>query len=228
MICVLTYPAAEKFPAKNISMEPLTDKQREILQVIRDHMEERGYSPTVREIGTAVHLSSSCTVQKHLDNLEAKGYIRRDRYKRSLELMEDGQPVSFGRAVRVPLLGRVAGGPGIYTDPTASASEWLPLPTTLMSRGDVSGRDLFAMHVHGDSMRNVGIMNGDIVVAKKQATARDGEIVIALINDDETTVKTFYKEPNGFRLQPENPDFQPIITKDATILGRVTMAIKQF
>jgi repressor LexA len=207
-------------------MEPLTEKQREILLVIRDHMEERGHAPTVREIGAAVHLSSSCTVQKHLDNIEAKGYIRRDRYKRSLELMEDGEPVSFGRAVRVPLLGRVSGGAGVYTEPSA-ASEWLPLPTTLMSRGDVSGRDLFAMHVYGDSMRNVGIADGDIVVARKQQTARDGEIVIALLGE-ETTVKTFYREPDGIRLQPENPDFEPIKTRDATILGRVTMAIKQF
>ena len=207
-------------------MEALSDKQREILQVIRDNMEERGHAPTVREIGAAVHLSSTCTVQKHMDTLETKGFIKRDRYKRSLDLMEDGVPVSFGRSIRVPMLGRVAGGAPVFSE-QATAPEWLPLPATLMSRGDETGRNMFALEVYGDSMRNAGISDGDIVVARKQSTAKDGDIVIALLGD-ETTVKTFYREPDGIRLQPENPDFEPIKGKDIVIIGKVTMAIKRF
>ena len=119
-------------------MEPLTEKQREVLIVIRDHMEEHGYAPTVREIGASVHLSSSCTVQKHMDNLEAKGYIRRDRYKRSLDLMEDGVPVTFGRAVRVPLLGRVLPGGSAYTYLPASVRRF-PGPEQLAEQLSSAG-----------------------------------------------------------------------------------------
>jgi repressor LexA len=207
-------------------MESLTDKQREILQVIRTNIETRGYAPTVREIGAAVNLSSSCSVKKHLDSLEAKGKIKRDRYRREIELCEDGEPVTLGRSVCVPLLGRVAGGAPILAQQDNSP-EMLPLPLSLLPRGVETTRDLFALEVYGESMRDAGIADGDIVVARKQSTARDGEIIIALI-EDEATVKTFYREKDRIRLQPENPDFAPIYAKDVSILGKVALAIKRF
>ena len=207
-------------------MQTLTDKQRQILEVIRIHIEQRGHAPTVREIGKEVSLSSSCTVKKHLDSLEAKGFLRRDRYKRGLDLMENGERLSMGRSVSVPLLGRVAGGTPIIVDAQQSP-EMLPIPVSLLRRGDQSGRDLFALEVYGNSMRDAGIADGDIVVARRQSGAEDRDIVVALL-DEETTVKTFYREATGIRLQPENPDYDPIYADDVVIMGKVALAIKRF
>ena len=207
-------------------MQSLTEKQRQILEVIRTHIEQRGHAPTVREIGAQVSLSSSCTVKKHLDSLEAKGFLRRDRYKRSLDLMEGGERVTMGRSVCVPLVGRVAGGIPILAEQSHSP-EMLPIPVSLLRRGDQSGRNLFALEVYGNSMRDVGIGDGDIVIARKQNTAGDGDIVVALLGE-EATVKTFYREVDGVRLQPENPDYEPIFAADVTIMGKVAMAIKRF
>lgn len=208
-------------------MHTLTEKQRQILGIIRRTIEQRGQAPTVREIGALVNLSSSCTVKKHLDSLEAKGFIKRDRYKRSIDLMEGGTPVAFGRSVCVPLLGRVAGGAPILAE-QSSAPEMLPLPLSLLRRGDETGRDLFALEVYGDSMRDAGIGDGDIVVARRQGTAQDGDIVVALLGD-EATVKTFYRENSGVvRLQPENADYEPIYAEEVSIMGKVAMAIKRF
>ena len=207
-------------------MQSLTEKQRQILEVVRTHIEQRGHAPTVREIGAQVSLSSSCTVKKHLDSLEAKGFLRRDRYKRSLDLMEGGERLTMGRAVCVPLLGRVAGGTPILAEQSQSP-EMLPIPASLLRRGDQGGRNLFALEVYGDSMRDAGIGDGDIVIARKQNTAGDGDIVVALLGE-EATVKTFYREAGGVRLQPENPDYEPIFAADVTIMGKVAMAIKRF
>lgn len=207
-------------------MQTLTEKQRQILSIIRTHVEQRGHAPTVREIGALVNLSSSCTVKKHLDSLETKGFIKRDRYKRAIDLMDGGAPVALGRAVCVPLLGRVAGGAPILAEQT-HAPEMLPLPLSLLRRGDESARDLFALEVYGDSMRDAGIADGDLVVARRQNTAADGDIVVALLGD-EATVKTFYKETDGIRLQPENADYEPIFAREVAILGKVAMAIKRF
>lgn len=207
-------------------MQSLTDKQRQIFDVVRAHIEQRGYAPTVREIGVQVSLSSSCTVKKHLDSLVAKGLLKRDRYKRSLDLMEGGERVAMGRSVCVPLLGRVAGGTPILAEQSHSP-EMLPLPVTLLRRSDQTGRNLFALEVYGNSMRDAGIGDGDIVVARKQNTATDGDIVVALLGE-EATVKTFYREVDGVRLQPENPDYEPIFAEEVTILGKVAMSIKRF
>ncbi len=207
-------------------MQSLTEKQRQILEVIRTHIEQRGHAPTVREIGAQVSLSSSCTVKKHLDSLEAKGFLRRDRYKRSLDLMEGGERLTMGRSVCVPLVGRVAGGAPILAEQSHSP-EMLPIPVSLLRRGDQSGRNLFALEVYGNSMRDAGIGDGDIVVARRQNTAGDGDIVVALLGE-EATVKTFYREADGVRLQPENPDYEPIFAADVTIMGKVAMAIKRF
>ena len=207
-------------------MQTLTEKQRQILEVIRTHIEQRGHAPTVREIGKEVSLSSSCTVKKHLDSLEAKGFLRRDRYKRGLDLMEGGERVSMGRSVCVPLLGRVAGGTPILAQQSENP-EMLPIPVSLLRRGDQAGRDLFALEVYGNSMRDAGIGDGDIVIARRQSTASDRDIVVALLGE-ETTVKTFFREANGVRLQPENPDYDPIYADEVTIMGKVAMAIKRF
>ena len=207
-------------------MQTLTEKQSQILEVIRTHIEKRGHAPTVREIGKEVNLSSSCTVKKHLDSLETKGFLRRDRYKRGLDLMEDGERLNMGRSVCVPLLGRVAGGTPIMVD-TQENPEMLPIPVSLLRRGDQNGRDLFALEVYGNSMRDAGIADGDIVIARRQNTAADRDIVVALLGE-ETTVKTFFREANGIRLQPENPDYDPIYAADVVIMGKVAMAIKRF
>ncbi len=204
----------------------LPGKQQQILDVVRAHIHQRGFAPTVREIGKEVNLSSSCTVKKHLDSLESKGFLRRDRYKRTLELMEGGELVSLGRSVCVPLMGRVAGGIPIVAEESQNP-EMLPIPVSLLNRSDQSGHDLFALEVYGDSMRDAGIGNGDIVVARRQSTATDGQIVVARIQD-EATVKKFYREAKGFRLEPANPDFAPIYTDEIAIMGHVAMAIKRF
>jgi len=208
-------------------MHTLSDKQRLILSVIRKSIEQRGQAPTVREIGAQVGLSSSCTVKKHLDTLETKGFLKRDRYKRAIDLMESGAPVSLGRSVCVPLIGRVAGGAPLLAEQNV-VPEMLPLPMALLRRGDHSGQNLFALEVYGNSMQGAGIGDGDIVIARKAQTAEDGDIVVALLGE-EATVKTFHRESGGMvRLQPENPDFEPIYSNDVSILGTVTMAIKRF
>ncbi len=207
-------------------MHSLSEKQRQILEVIRTHIEQRGHAPTIRDIGKEVSLSSSCTVKKHLDSLEAKGFLRRDRYKRSLDLMEGGERLTMGRSVCVPLLGRVAGGAPILAE-QSECPEMLPVPVALLRRGDQGGRDLFALEVYGNSMRDAGIADGDIVVARRQSAAADGDIVVALLGE-EATVKTFYREVSGVRLQPENPDYEPIFAAEITIMGKVAMAIKRF
>ena len=207
-------------------MQALTAKQNQILEVIRTHIEQCGHAPTVREIGAQVSLSSSCTVKKHLDSLEAKGFLRRDRYKRSLDLMEGGERVSMGRSVCVPLVGRVAGGAPILAE-QSSSPEMLPVPVSLLRRGDQNGRNLFALEVYGNSMQDAGIGDGDIVIARRQNTASDGDIVVALLGE-EATVKRFFRETSGVRLQPENADYEPIFAADVTIMGKVAMAIKRF
>jgi len=207
-------------------MQEITPKQKEILAFVRKQIEMRGQTPTVREIGAAVGLSSSCSVKKHLDVLELKGHIKRDRYKRGMDLFEDGEPLSMARSISVPLLGTVAGGNPILAFEDQEA-EKLAVPVSLLSRADQTGKDLFALTVKGDSMRNAGISNGDVIVARKQETARNGEIVVALI-EDEATVKTYYRENDHIRLQPENDLFEPILAREVALMGRVVLAIKRF
>ena len=204
-------------------MQTLTDKQREVLEVVRRGMEARGHAPTVREIGAAVGLRSSCTVKKHLDSLIVKGFLKRDRYQRGISLMEDGTPIMLGRSVCIPLLGRVAGGPPILAEESPTP-EMLPVPSALLRRGETA-LNFFALEGYGDSMGGIGIGDGEIVVARRQPTATDGDIVVALLGD-EATVKRFYREPDGVRLQPENPDYAPIFAQDVQIMGKVAMTIK--
>ncbi|HHW06503.1 MAG TPA: transcriptional repressor LexA [Clostridia bacterium] len=194
--------------------EDLSQRQVEILHYIQKVTREKGYPPSVREIGQAVGLSSSSTVHGHLAQLEAKGYIRRDPAKpRAIEILDtDGFPETQP-LVQVPLLGRITAGNPILA--TQHIEQIVPLPFDL-----VRTQDVFMLSVVGDSMIEAGIYDGDYVIVKQQPTAENGDIVAAML-DDEATVKRFYKEKDCIRLQPENPKYSPILTREVTILGKV-------
>jgi repressor LexA len=201
-------------------MKGLTVKQKRVLEVIRQWLRSRGQPPTVREIGVEIGVASSCTVQRHLDALERKGFIKRDRYKyRSIELADSPFPI-FARAVNVPILGSIAAGVPILAQEHIEDTFALP--------ADVVGDDqMFMLRVRGDSMINAGIFDGDLVAIRQQPEAKNGEIVAALL-EDEATVKRFFREGDHIRLQAENPSFAPIIARDVKVLGRVVMSIRQF
>ena len=199
----------------------LSSKQRRILDYIRSEVKRRGYPPSVREIGDALGLSSSSTVHGHLRRLESKGFIRRDPTKpRAIEVLQGDEtptppPVAKAdwRTVPVPLLGRVTAGAPILA--VENIEETYPLPFDL-----VRSEDAFMLSVRGESMADAGIHDGDLVIVRRQSTATNGEIVVAMI-DDEATVKRFFRESDRIRLQPENPSFEPIYVRDVTILGKV-------
>ncbi|MDH7570884.1 MAG: transcriptional repressor LexA [Armatimonadota bacterium] len=203
-------------------MKELTERQRQVLRAICAMRQASGYPPTVREIGQAVGLASSCTVQKHLNALERKGFIRRNsRRSRTIEILEYPDGTKVGReVVQVPLVGRITAGRPILAQ--QNLEEGFPLPRDLVGEGR-----LFMLRVQGDSMVGRGIFDGDYVVVRQQATADNGEVVVALL-EDEATVKTFYREENRVRLQPENPAMEPIYATDVTILGKVVMSIRTF
>jgi len=175
-----------------------------------------GYPPSVREIGEAVGLSSSSTVHSHLAALESKGYVRRDPSKpRALELLDyrdTSSAVDYGRVRAVPLVGEVAAGAPLLAE--ENIEETIPLPE------EMAGESAFVLRVKGDSMIEVGILDGDYVVVRQQNTATNGDIVVALLGE-EATVKTFYKESDRIRLQPENSALEPIYSRDVQILGKV-------
>ncbi|RXZ81880.1 transcriptional repressor LexA [Paenibacillaceae bacterium] len=198
-------------------MKNLTVRQQSILEFIKTEVREKGYPPSVREIGEAVGLASSSTVHGHLDRLEKKGLIRRDPTKpRAIEILDqDPQDAAFPLAVsKVPVVGKVTA--GIPITATENIEDYFPLPTHFVGENQV-----FMLNVVGESMIEAGIHNGDYVIVRQQSTANNGEIVVAMTEDDEATVKTFYKERNHFRLQPENSTMQPILLNNVTILGRV-------
>jgi len=190
--------------------EPLTSRQREILEYLKFRQKIRGYPPTVREIGEAVGLSSSSTVQNHLNTLERKGYIRRDPTKsRTIEVVDFDQIQSkLNKVVPIPLVGRVAAGQPILADEN--------IEDHLMLSQDLIGTDTaFALTVHGDSMKDAGILDGDLVVVKPTKDAPNGSIVVARVEDEATseataTVKTLHKEAGRVRLQPANDAYEPI------------------
>ena len=208
-------------------MECLPERRRLILQVIEDAVREQGYPPTVREIGSKVGLASPASVQGHLAALEAEGYIRRGASKRrALELTRLARPagtVAFpgpGRGLRsVPLVGRVAAGAPLLAE--ENIEDTLDIPGCL--GGDA---DCFALRVTGTSMINAGIFNGDIVVVKRQETAEDGDIVVAVLTD-EATLKRFFREEDQVRLQPENDLMEPIYTRDPLIAGKVIAVMRK-
>ncbi|AGA57880.1 MAG: transcriptional repressor LexA [Thermobacillus sp.] len=199
-------------------MSRISNRQQAILEFIKREVREKGYPPSVREIGEAVGLASSSTVHGHLDRLEKKGLIRRDPTKpRAIEILDDDNEdqLPFPLAVtRVPVVGKVTAGAPITA--TENIEEYFPLPAHFTGDDDV-----FMLTVKGDSMIEAGIHDGDYVIVRQQQTAQNGDIVVAMTEDDEATVKTFYKERDHIRLQPENPAMEPIRLKHVTILGKV-------
>jgi repressor LexA len=197
-------------------MEQLTDKQRLVFDYIKETIDERGVAPSVREIATATGYASTSTVQYVLNRLEEAGYIERDPLlKRTIRICNNMDT----RACHVPLVGTVAAGMPILA--VESIEDYIPVPVKNKSK------DLFALRIKGDSMINAAILDGDIVVVEKVPVAQNGEIVVALIND-EATVKRFYKENGHFRLQPENDDYEPIIVDELAILGKVIMVMRNY
>ncbi len=198
----------------------LTKRQRDVLSYIIESTRERGFPPSVREICQGVGLKSPSTVHSHLSSLEQKGYIRRDPSKgRAIEIVLDDaglSPVDFDDVVAVPLVGRVTAGTPILA--VENIEEYLPLPRSL-TRGAQDG--VFLLKVEGSSMIDSGILDGDTVVVRRQNYADNGDIVVAMVGDEEATVKRFYREKDAVRLQPENRSMEPIITRDVTILGLV-------
>lgn len=192
----------------------LNGKQREVLDFIRSELYAKGYPPSVREICEAVGLKSTSTVHGHLERLEKKGYIRRDPTKpRAIEVL-DNSPLSLARElVEVPIIGKVTAGQPILA--VENIEDTFPLPVDFLS-----GDNHFILVVRGESMIEAGILDSDYVVVKQQNHAYNGDIVVALIGE-EATVKTFYKEKDHVRLQPQNPFMEPIITNDVQILGKV-------
>ena len=198
----------------------LTPRQREILDYIRQEIRERGYPPSVREIGEAIGLSSSSTVHGHLARLEEKGFLRRDPDKpRAIEITGERQ-LRQQRFISVPLIGRVTAGQPILA--VENIEETYPLPFDL-----IHGESVFMLRVEGESMINAGINDGDLVLVRSQDTAINGEIVVALLGD-EATVKRFYHEGNQVRLQPETPSMGPIYTRDVRVLGKVIGLYRHF
>lgn len=202
-------------------MEELSERQRAILAFIEGEIQRKGYPPSVREIGEAVGLSSSSTVHAHLSNLEQLGYIRRDPTKpRAIEvLISDERPEFRRNLVRVPIVGRVAAGQPLLAD--ENIEEYFPLPKDF---GPVD--DAFMLRVRGESMIEAGIYDGDLVVIQRTSQAENGEIIVALI-DDEATVKRFYRDHGRIRLQPENQAMEPIYVSDLTIVGRVVGLVRR-
>lgn len=202
--------------------KPRGDMQSRILAYIEQEIRTRGYAPSVREIGEAVGLKSTSTVHGHLMRLEKKGLLHRDAMKpRAIGLSSPPSPLAETSSFReIPVLGRVAAGTPILAE--ENVEEILVLPEEMVGSGN-----LFILRVRGDSMIQAGIMNDDYIVVHKQPDANNGEIVVAMI-DDEATVKRFYKENGHIRLQPENDAMPPIIVPNATILGKVVSLFRRF
>ena len=201
-------------------MEELTSRQEDILDVIMKETATKGYPPTVREIGSILGLTSPATIHFHIKKLISKGYIKQDGTKnRTIEVLIPNKYLNNkkydDRVLEVPLLGKVTAGSPI--EAIEMPDETFILPTNLISKK----KDVFTLKVSGNSMINVGIYDKDIIIVERCNTAKNGDIVVAMTDDNEVTVKTFYKEDDYFRLQPENDFMNPIILDNVTILGKV-------
>jgi repressor LexA len=203
-------------------MQRLTERQGQVLKGIHDIAQQKRYPPTVREIGERLGLRSSCTVQRHLEALERKGYIKRDRTKaRSIEILKSPDPRMIPvPMVPVPVIGRVAAGQPILA--TENIEDVFPLP-----RDIVKDAQCFMLQVEGNSMIEAGIFDGDYVVVRQQPYADDGEIVVALLGD-EATVKYLRRRRNRISLEPANKEMQPIVANDVKIIGKVIMSIRRY
>lgn len=199
-------------------MLKLSKRQQEIMEFIKKEVKDKGYPPSVREIGEAVGLASSSTVHGHLARLEQKGLIRRDPTKpRAIEVLDLDGEVSTGfeySTVMAPIIGKVTAGQPITA--IENVEEYFPLPTNFVGDSHV-----FLLNVSGDSMIEAGILDKDLVIVKQQQTALNGDIVVAMTEDDEATVKRFFKEADHIRLQPENQTMEPMRYRNVTILGKV-------
>lgn len=191
----------------------ISTKQQQILDYIKEEILAKGYPPTVREICEKVGLRSTSSVHSHLNTLEENGFIRRDPTKpRAIEIMDDEFALTRREMVNIPVIGRVAAGEPLLA--VENIKDYFSLPAEFMPNGET-----YILEVHGDSMINVGFFDGDYLIIEKTNTAKNGDIVVALI-DDSVTVKRFYKENGYIRLQPENDDMDPIIVDDCTIVGK--------
>ena len=197
-------------------MEKLTSKQEQILTTIKKFIADNGYSPSIRELCTLCNLSSTATMFVHLKNLTSKGYINQAGSKsRTIELnVPNEYDKKSDNVINVPLLGKVAAGNPI--EAIESPNEFFSLPKELIPLKT----EVFTLEVNGDSMINIGIYDGDIVIVKRSNTANNGEIVVAMTDENEVTLKRFFKESNHIRLQPENDYLEPIILNNVTILGK--------
>lgn len=197
-----------------MSYGKISDKQREILEYMKTEILNKGYPPTVRDICEAVNLKSTSSVHSHLETLEKNGYIRRDPTKpRAIEIIDDNFNLTRREVVNVPMVGRVAAGEPILA--VENIESYFPIPTEFMPNSES-----FMLKVKGESMINAGIFDGDNLLVEKCQNAKNGDMVVALV-DDSATVKTFYKEKDYIRLQPENDSMEPIIVPDCQILGKV-------
>lgn len=193
----------------------ISAKQREILEYIKSEILSRGYPPAVREICEAVNLKSTSSVHSHLETLEKNGFIRRDPTKpRAIEICDDNFQMVRTEMASLPVIGTVAAGTPILAE--ENIDSYFPVPAEIVPNGAPS----FVLKVKGDSMINAGIFNGDQIFVQQCNTAKNGDTIVALI-DDSATVKTFYKEKDHIRLQPENNDMDPIIVDNCQILGKV-------
>ena len=199
-------------------MRSSQQNQQKILDFIKSEIDLKGYPPSVREICSAVGLRSTSTVHAHLNHLEEQGLIRRDSTKpRALEVM-DG---TLARGRSVPLVGKVTAGQPILA--VENIEDYLVLPQSMLGKDD-----LFCLRVQGESMIDIGILDGDIVVLRKQDAADNGDIVVAMTPEDEATLKRIFYEDGHVRLQPENRSMEPIYTENATVLGKLVALIRQF
>lgn len=201
-----------------MTMLKLSKRQQAIMDFIKDQVEEKGYPPSVREIALAVGLASSSTVHGHLSRLEEKGYIRRDPTKpRAIEILDPTGESDIPRekARYAPLIGKVTAGLPITA--VENIEEFLPIPDHTSNPDD----NIFVLTIEGESMIEAGILDGDMVIVKQQNTADNNDIVVAMTEDDEATVKRFFKDENHIRLEPENATMEPLIYDNVTILGKV-------
>lgn len=202
-----------------MSQGKMTAKQQEILEYIKETILKKGYPPAVREICEAVRLKSTSSVHSHLETLERNGYIRRDPTKpRTIEIIDDCFNLNRREMVNVPLIGTVAAGQPILAE--ENIESYFPIPAEILPNVQT-----FMLHVKGDSMMDIGIFDRDQIIVAEQDTARNGEIVVALV-EDSATVKRFFKEDGHYRLQPENASMDPIIVDEVQILGKVIGLIR--
>ncbi|KGL40026.1 repressor LexA [Listeria newyorkensis] len=194
----------------------LSKRQQDIYDFIKSEVKDKGYPPSVREIGEAVGLASSSTVHGHLARLEGKGLIRRDPTKpRAIEILSLEDDIAAPNVINIPIIGKVTA--GIPITAVENIDEYFPLPE-YMANGET---EIFMLEIDGESMINAGILNGDKVIVRQQNSANNGEIVVAMTDDNEATCKRFFRESSHFRLQPENDALEPILLRNVTILGKV-------